>query len=502
MERAIEIIAAGGDPPQEPIIPPEVAVHYEPTNYRIPANFPNPPPPAPLTGQIGVRFVLAQCELNEDQINRLTNSGISTLRDLSDATAEDVSSHLKQLARTPAARGGVILGLNMNSKVKAAASFLHELARMGEHGTTDAYSVSIPALHEWQIESRAIAEGDDKITVSPPTTLDPKDWVSFKDGMLNYFRQIKGARKIPLFYVVRDEKRPTTPLSFMETRMWNASLSGAEYDNDNARVFQQLVQVLRDTDAYTYVAETMNSENGSTQDGRAAWQRLCRHYDGPHAVEKRIALANRELDELYYKSEAACPLERYVTRMSNCFRILEQNGAPKSERDKMKYFLDNIKNPNEVMLSFMSTIKTSIELKQDFRKASDSLLEVVGSTSQLHERGATGNNRKVANVNAKRGQSGGSNSNKKKKGRGGGQGPPRGTYKLEERNGKKFCNGVDISDPKRTFTNDEYGKLGDYIPILKADRKVASANSQSNDEASEKRSGGSGGRFGTGANDA
>lgn len=498
MERAIEAIVDGGDPPDEAIIVPGVVVlPHEPTSFRIPDEFPNPPPPPPLQGYHGVRFVLAQCGMTEEQIERFMALGVDDLDDLAEARESEIDKYIERLCRLPVNRGGVIIGLGVASRLKATASYLHELARMND-GDINAYDVSIPMLRGWQLESRAIAEsGDDKMTVEPPRTLDPKDWISFKDGMVNYFRQTKGSRKIPLYYVIRENSRPDSAKSFVDTRIWGASLSGPEYDNDNAKVYQQLVQVLRGTDAWTYVDDV-----AGTQDGRAAWQRLCRHYDGPHAVDKRISLAEEELKTLFYKSEAAFPMERYVTRMSNCFRILAQNGAPKSTRDKVNLFLDNIQSTNSVVASYVAQIKTNRELKNNFDLAADTLLEAIGSTAQLHERGSSTNNRKIAGVSGKRtaNQSGG-NSKKQRGGGGGGrQGPPKGEYTLEERGGCKFCNGVDVTDVKRTFTREEWGKLGDYTQVLRGlrnQRKVAGANSKKS-EGGQKSAGGNGSKFGTG----
>lgn len=184
-----------------------------------------------------------------------------------------------------------------------------------------------------------------------------------------------------------------------------------------------------------------------------------------------------------------------MTQMTDCFRILEQNGAPKSERDKMSHFLNQIVNPNEDLRSVMARIRMDVNMKKDFRSASAHLLEAMGSVVQ--PKGATaGTNRKVAKSETKRGNSGGGNSrNKKQKEKKGQGGPPTGAYTIDEKNGKKYCNGVDITNPKRTFTNEEWAKMGDYIPKLKTLRKVAGV--QANEESGD--STGHGVRFGTGA---
>ncbi|GAX09610.1 hypothetical protein FisN_38Lu038 [Fistulifera solaris] len=329
MEIAIERIAAGHGPPNDAIPVPEgEVIPHEPTNYRIPDNFPNPPPGSPLNGIQGARFVLVQCGMTNAQITSLMGNDIVCLEDLAEIKEDDIDEHLKILSRASQNRGGMVLGLGVVPKVKALVSLLHELTRSGD-GILDAYKVSMPYLREWQKESKAVVIGDDKVDVTLPEKFDHKDWVSFKDGLENYFRQTKGTRKIPLFYVIRGETHPEGVLSFTEARMWNARHNGPEYDADNARVYQQLVQVFRNTDGWAYVAST------TTQDGRQVWKRLCYHYDGPHAIEKRIAMARAEIKKTEYKNEASYPLERYVTKLTDCFRILEQNKAPMMERDKL-----------------------------------------------------------------------------------------------------------------------------------------------------------------------
>jgi hypothetical protein len=344
----------------------------------------------------------------------------------------------------------------------------------------------MPYLREWQTKSKVDVKGNDKLEVSMPEKFDYKDWVSFKDGIENYFRQTKGTRLIPLYYIIRDETPPTGTISFTEARMWNARHEGPEYEDDNARVYQQLVQVFRDTDGWAYVAME------KPQDGRAAWKRLCHHYDGPHAVEKRIAWAKSEILNTTYVSEARFPLERYVTKLTNCFRILEQNGAAKNEREKVDAFYAGIKSQNEDLKLLISQTFNNVKLRSDYQATADAIMETSYRMASITQKEPT-SARKVAKANTKReGKSGNGTSNNKKKARNndGQRGTPTGAYVLEEKNGKKLCNGVDITNPKRNFTNEEWVKMGDYVSILKAERKVAATNA--NDSS------GNGSRFGTG----
>ncbi len=488
MERAIERIAAGHPPPRIAIGQPNPEAGairpHVPTQYRIPGGFPNPPPEAPLNGTAGLRLVLAQCGLTDAQTTSLMGNNITCLEDFGELGEEEVEEHLKILARTSEERGGMVLGLGVVPRVKALSTLLHELARSGD-GVLDAYKVTIPYLREWQSKSKVVVKGNDKLEVSMPEKFDYKDWVSFKDGIENYFRQTKGTRMIPLYYIIRSETPPTGIMSFAEARLWNARHDGPEYEDDNARVYQQLVQVFRGTDGWAYVAMA------KPQDGRAAWKRLCHHYDGPHAVEKRIAWAKSEITNTVYASEARFPLERYVTKLTDCFRILEQNGAAKSEREKVDAFYAGLKSTNEDFKSLVTLIFNNIEVRNNYQATADALLESSYRMASITQREST-SARKVAKANAKRdGKSGNGNSNKKKaKSNDGQSGPPTGTYVLDEKNGKKLCNGIDVTNPKRNFTNEEWGKMGDYVSILKAERKIAAANTNN--------SSGNGSRFGTG----
>ena len=496
MEAAILKIACGEGPPEDPIAVPEGNVRpFVAMHYRIPDGFPNPPPPAPLNGETGVRFVLTQAGMTMEQVTRFMGSEVINLEGLADVMESEIDGHIKILAKTTGARGGIILGLGVASQIKAVVTALHEQARI-DGGVLDAYTISLPFLRIWRKERQATMIGDDKVTVTPPSGFQSKDWVSFKDGMVNYFRQTKGVRKIPLFYVIRDEARPIGELGFTEERMYKARHQGPEFEQDNARVYQQLVQAFRDTEGWAYVAEP---QTRNFQNGKEAWQRLCHHYDGPHAVEKRVAMANQELKTLYYKSEASFPLEKYVTRLTDCFRILAQNGAPKSERDKMTQFLDNIQDPNGYLLTYIAKIKMDYRDK-GFQQAADALMEAVSSTGQIQGRGA-GATRKVAAVTTGSNESngGGRNRLKKKQKRDGPRGPPSGPFSVTEKNGKKMCNGVDVTNSKRTFNKEEWMKLGGYVEELKKLRKVSAVTTDNSGEAA---SAGNGNRFGTGGQNA
>jgi hypothetical protein len=63
-------------------------------------------------------------------------------------------------------------------------------------------------------------------------------------------------------------------------------------------------------------------------DGRAAHLLLREHYVGEAHNMRRAASANAKLDALFWKSEAVFPFEKYLTRINEAFKELEDAGQP------------------------------------------------------------------------------------------------------------------------------------------------------------------------------
>ena len=372
MEIAIERIVAGEDPPAEPIeVPKGEVIPHRPENYKIPEEFPNPPPAAPLDGIEGVKFVLSQCGMNSSQIETFMGSDIKTLKDLFDLRESKIEERIKELILTSGRGGAQIYAIQAN--VFAVCSLMVEYAMAGE-GVWNAYEVSLPNLYRWKPD--LFEYGDDYgINVDPPM-FDPREWVSFKSEMIDYFRQVFGIGKVPLFYVIRDDDDPTWSTEYttryVEERVWNMPHFGLAFELNNAKVHRQLVKVLRGTEAWPYVAVEV-------KEGRNAWKRLCRQYDGLDEMDRRHEIAYQELMKVHYTSEDELPMTQYVQEMSKWFRILAQNGewGPGLEQQKIKIFLGNIQNPSVYLLSHIEYVRNCFELRDNFERVTNFLVEAV-----------------------------------------------------------------------------------------------------------------------------
>ncbi len=68
-------------------------------------------------------------------------------------------------------------------------------------------------------------------------------WKTFRESFLNYLDGVRGAKNIPLFYVVRPELRPTN--ADPRDPIYTTDLFGPQYEQDNRTVFNILEKCMR-----------------------------------------------------------------------------------------------------------------------------------------------------------------------------------------------------------------------------------------------------------------
>jgi len=147
--------------------------------------------------------------------------------------------------------------------------------------------------------------------------------------------------------------------------------------------------------------------------------------------------------------------------LKDCFATLADDERPVIEHDKIDYLLDGIQNAS--LASAISNISMSVMLWPSFKEAANILLREVqrifslaankgkrtiaqmdANHDDLHTIGATARGR------GGRGQAAG--------GRGQGRGGRGGNHNAG-RGGQVMLQGVDVTDPKQTFSKEEWNKL-------------------------------------------
>lgn len=465
---------------------------WEATQYEIPDGFPNPPPPRPLRGEVGARFILAQCGCTVLQSDALVAQGFKTPeRFMLFGEPSSIDNLINNLFRIPANDGGCKIPAATTILLKAAVSWIGEQKGYGA-GIIDAYQLSLPELLTWEQSFRA-HRGNGQASqalIDKPVAFDTNKWVSWKDGIVNYLSNVTGVSGVPLAYVIRDHITFTdtgvTPLSTL--RIKNTAHSGPSFQEDNVAVYSVLHQSLLSTDGYTHIAE-----HEGTKDGKAAFATLCLNYDGPSAVSNRIAWAKQEVQQAVYKSEATFTLDKYGNRLANAYRILRQNGQPKNPSEEVDCYLNQINTTNPEIAQAVSMLRFSGLYDTDFQKARAKLQEMVSKhvwQRSAHQANVTGTTaaRRVSQVKEAKARHGG-------KGKGG-QGGGGKSKEIEHKGDKEFYDGVDITDPTRKFSNQEFKKIRpifkDHILPHRPPR-----NHQANVSAVEKQKQSNGNKFGT-----
>jgi hypothetical protein len=316
-----------------------------------------------------------------------------------------------------------------------------------------------------------------------PAKFDVNKWVSWSKKIENYLWQLKGPNNIPLVYVIRKTRAADAPpfVTVEEERMYQTTHTGPAFTRDNQKVWGILHQLLGRNPAYTWI-----SRYEGTKNGKAAYQALRVHFDGPGESMKRNNHAYKILENTHYKSERLFMFENYVTKLSEAFEILEDNGMGKNELERVKILLDGIQSDNQTVISAKTTIMMNDTMRMSFQVAVDRLSEFIGATFS----GNTSYNGKRAARNVSRMETGhGRGQGRFGRGGCGSQGGRGGN-----RAGGKQHNGVDITDLTRSFTGEEWQKLSpEIIQQIKnareaaknenKKRKVAAVGNSADDEA-------------------
>ena len=119
-----------------------------------------------------------------------------------------------------------------------------------------------------------------------------------------------------------------------EQEYWNINL-----DNRNSCYVEELKQVyslLEELIIYTYGYEWLLEVAMKNSNDTQIFGNLWTHYDGTGANLKRVAEANKILENIHYKNEnTAVTFEVYVTRIKEAYKILKDNGKVLNESQKV-----------------------------------------------------------------------------------------------------------------------------------------------------------------------
>ena len=202
-------------------------------------------------------------------------------------------------------------------------------------------------------------------------TSDYKNWIK---KVTDYLDSRKGKAGVPLSYVIHPAKaNPDNATDEYTRTLWAASFETPQYVENNREVYHLFKDLLTKTDGATWFEKVTDS------DGRAA-HLLLREHD-----MRRAASANAKPEAFFWKSEAAFPFEKCLTRMNEAFKEMEDAGQPMYMQQKVQFLLKSMRCDDIQVQTTVGIVRD--KYLNNFDAASNTLSRTVSSCFALAEPG-------------------------------------------------------------------------------------------------------------------
>jgi hypothetical protein len=389
--------------------------------------------------------------------NIINREGFTSLADLGVLeTDTDVLEMAKRLASRTQAEGRVYLGTVMVKRIQTLVWWVRDHQKRGLPVSAADFTVqAMNEAAEMKGLKRDMAEKEP--SVGDLGKFDPDDYDTFEDAFLNLLAQSYGVIREPLRYVVRPDVVPEAFATTEEERMYQFPLTGNSFQLDNQAVYRKLKAFLIDSPGWAWIEQHDQAENG-----RAAYMAWSAHYNGVGELSKRTAIAKSRLDQLHYKNERSMSFEKCTEIMTKCFNTLHKDPDQRySPRQKVEKLLKAIKCQDGELLAAKVVIDQ--QYPRDFVGACGYFSQQVArihGPAQLEIKQQRGKKRGIYAVDTRQGRGGcGRGRTGGRGGRGGGRGG-RGGGRGNQQQNTHLMNGIDVSDPTRNFTAQEWETLG------------------------------------------
>lgn len=394
----------------------------------------------------GIRYVFHMCGLRDipSQTRLIEFEGIENVEDLANYTDNEIDAMADRNSKRSPAATRVQMGLARTKALKAITHWVRKKIREG--ADCDLLELTPALIAQLIMEINATAgkrDSDSKLYY--PDSFSATDYKNWIKKVENYLDSRTGKSGVPLSYVIRPAGvNPHDATDEYTRAMWAASFETPQYREDNREVYHLFKDLLTKTEGATWFEKVRDG------DGRAAHLLLREHYIGEAHDMRRAAAANAKLESLFWKNEASFSFEKFLTRMNEAFKELEDAGQPLYPQQKVQWLLRGVKNDDIQVQTTMGIIRD--RYLTDFDSACLTLSRTVSTRFVSVE--SNRNKRTIGAV-----QSNG-RGNQQGRGRGRGRhGSARGRGGRSDGRMKVTMNGVDVTDVSRSFTSDEWDKL-------------------------------------------
>jgi hypothetical protein len=395
----------------------------------------------------GIRYVLHVCGLRDvpSQSRLIEFEGIENVQDLANYTDAELDLMADRNSKRTPINTRVQMGLARTKALKAITHWVRKKLREG----SDCNPLELnPAMIADLINEMNAAKGkkDADAKLYYPDSFTSNDYRNWIKKVENYLDARTGKSGVPLSYVIRPEgvDPAAAPDEYTRT-LWAASFNTQFYRDDNREVYHLFKDLLTKTDGATWFEKVKDG------DGRAAHLLLREHYVGEAHDMRRAASANAKLEALFWKNEASFPFEKFLTRMNEAFKELEDAGQPLYPQQKVQHLLRGVKNDDVQVQTTLGIIRD--RYLTDFDAACLTLSRTISTRFTNIE--PNRNKRNIGAVSSTHGRHGGRG---RGRGRHGGHG--RNNNNIANRQQMKvMMNGVDVTDISQNFTSEEWDKL-------------------------------------------
>jgi hypothetical protein len=239
-----------------------------------------------------------------------------------------------------------------------------------------------------------------------------------------------------------------------ERVIWSAPHEGLAFGEDNREVYRIYKDLMNGTDGWAWFNQAQ------VGNGRQAHQLIVEHYRGTAEVARRAAEAEAAIDALFYQNEQALKFESYLSRLSENFDLLEDNDQGLSETQKVKKFLEGIISTHQDVINIKGQIRD--RFSTNFYEAAKHFAAQL-SMIPGYMANRTDKNRAKRRIMAMIAEMERDHDERVAQGYGygqnygyGGLGRGRGRIGNRNRQQRQYRAGVDVTDPTRTFTRDEW----------------------------------------------
>ena len=344
-------------------------------------------------------------------------------------------------ARNPAQAMGILIQNNLTGLIW----YVKDMTRRGL--PIDPNTIVLNDLHRGHMAYEAYVQNRDKgeNIKALEKWCDKYDFDDWDRKVTETLSLVYGRNYCPIAYVIRPEKPAgwdpvVDAVNDYERLMYQLPLHGIAFKQDNETVFSFIQLAVVHTQAETWIFDHVPGRNG-----RGAMQALRNHYEGDAELDVQASKAQHVLDTLVYTNERHMTFEAMITKLNKAYNALKRQGQEFTEKSKVEQLAKRIKNPSRDI-----QITVAVENMREIHKAN-----YTAATQYITTRMAQINS---ANVNA----------------------PGANARRVSEVTSGDMArtewNGVDIRDPWRKFTEDEwYAKLGDRgQELVRAKRRNSS----------------------------